>query len=515
MPSIDHDVPRSGGGVQLDSPPTPVSEDTSPRPPHKGKARRQPTPGLFRAFWRWHFYASIIVIPIFALLAVTGLVILFKWQIDPAFNPGVLTTTQPAFGTKVTASQQEAAVLAKYPGATITFAQFGSDDRTTAFTIETDDGEQNVYVDPWTAAVTGAIDPRSLPSNIATEIHGKIIFGTISDVALFDDPVTGEEFTTGSIGDRIIELAACWAIVMTLTGYYLFFRGRSARRRRIAASAKGALTRNRHGWVGAIAGVWILLLVASGLPWTGLWGSKVQGLATGTNFSLWGEDPGASSTLGAAREEAGNTSAPAPGAQGAAPLPTSAHAGGVEARVSLDAIVATATADGLPQPLAILYPSAEDGVFSVMSDMWHDPGSPAWADTTRERVVHVDQYSGDVAGRYSYDEYSPTAKAVSQMISMHEGQRFGSLNFVASALFCVAILFLCVTGPLMWWRRRPKGGFGAPEGRMPLRGTWWLLAAVVALGIFMPLLGASLLVVLLIDNVVTRRSTSPLGSPDS
>ena len=344
MPSIDHDVPRSAGGVQLEAPPTPVIEDTSPRSAPKGRPRRQPAPGLFRAFWRWHFYASIIVIPIFAILAVTGLVILFKWQIDPAFNPGVLTTTQPAYGTKVTPSQQEAAVLAKYPGATITFAQFGSDDRTSVFTIETDNGEQNVYVDPWTAAVTGALDPRSLPSNIATEIHGMIIFGTVSDVSLFTDPVTGEDFTTGSIGDRIIELAACWAIVMTLTGYYLFFRGRAARLRRIAAGAKGAVTRNRHGIVGAIAGLWILLLVASGLPWTGLWGSKVQALATGTNFSLWGEDPGASSTLGAALEEAGNTSAPAPWAQGAAPLPTSAHAGGVETRVSLDAVVATATA---------------------------------------------------------------------------------------------------------------------------------------------------------------------------
>ena len=28
--------------------------------------------GLFRAFWRWHFYASFVVIPVFALLSVTG-----------------------------------------------------------------------------------------------------------------------------------------------------------------------------------------------------------------------------------------------------------------------------------------------------------------------------------------------------------------------------------------------------------------------------------------------------------
>lgn len=39
--------------------------------------------GLFRAFWRWHFYASAIVIPVLLVLAVTGLIYLFRHQIDP------------------------------------------------------------------------------------------------------------------------------------------------------------------------------------------------------------------------------------------------------------------------------------------------------------------------------------------------------------------------------------------------------------------------------------------------
>ncbi len=125
--------------------------------------------GLFRAFWRWHSYASVIVIPVFAMLAVTGLVILFKWQIDPAFNPGVMTVPPPAFGAPASPSSQEAAVLAVHPGATITAVQFGGEDRTTAFTIDTAEGStRTVYVNPWTASVTGDLDPASLPSNVAT-----------------------------------------------------------------------------------------------------------------------------------------------------------------------------------------------------------------------------------------------------------------------------------------------------------------------------------------------------------
>jgi len=76
---------------------------------------------------------------------------------------------------------------------------------------------------------------------------------------------------------------------------------------------------------------------------------------------------------------------------------------------------------------------------------------------------------------------------------------------VASALFCVTILVLCVTGPIMWWRRRPKGSLGAPRGAMPLRARPWLLVALIALGIAMPLLGLSLLVVFAVELLLLRR----------
>ena len=47
----------------------------------------------------------------------------------------------------------------------------------------------------------------------------------------------------------VIELAACWAIVMALTGYYLFIKGRAARLRRTMARAAGATVRNRHAHI--------------------------------------------------------------------------------------------------------------------------------------------------------------------------------------------------------------------------------------------------------------------------
>ena len=76
-----------------------------------------------------------------------------------------MTVSQPAYGAPAAASRQEAAVLAAYPGATISAVQFGGDDRATAFTIDTAEGAtRNVYVNPWTAKVTGDLDPDKLPS---------------------------------------------------------------------------------------------------------------------------------------------------------------------------------------------------------------------------------------------------------------------------------------------------------------------------------------------------------------
>ena len=72
---------------------------------------------------------------------------------------------------------------------------------------------------------------------------------------------------------------------------------------------------------------------------------------------------------------------------------------------------------------------------------------------------------------------------------------------------------MCVTGPLMWWRRRPSraGSMAAPRGRMPLRSSPLLVVGLVALGVFLPLFGLSVLVVLALDQLVVRRVPALAG----
>lgn len=72
-------------------------------------------------------------------------------------------------------------------------------------------------------------------------------------------------------------------------------------------------------------------------------------------------------------------------------------------------------------------------------------------------------------------------------------------------LTCLIVILLSVSGAVMWWQRRPAGRLGAPT--LPDFIPQWKapLAIVAIMGIILPLVGASLLTVLLLDYLVLSR----------
>jgi uncharacterized iron-regulated membrane protein len=124
--------------------------------------------------------------------------------------------------------------------------------------------------------------------------------------------------------------------------------------------------------------------------------------------------------------------------------------------------------------------------------------------------VHVDQYTGKVLADARYGEYSVAAKAMAVGIALHEGQ-VGVVNFILNALFCLATVALCVSGIVMWWKRRPAGALrlAAPPrpDQIPLTGGMIVIA--VAMCLVFPVLGLIIAAIALIDLVVLR-SLPPL-----
>lgn len=461
-----------------------MSVQSRPVPPPTRPPTRAARPGgLFRAFWRWHLYASFLVIPVLLVLSVTGLVYLFRFQLEPALHPSLMQVDRPA-GTDVAQpyAGQLRAVEEAYPGAeAVSLAEPREEGRSTVVSVTLPDGEgRDVHVDPWTAEVLGDLDPDTTLSGYAIRLHADLM--------------------SGRPGDLVMELGTCWAIVMALTGYYLFVRGRKARRRRSAAGKRGARLRARHGVLGSVVGVGLLLMVVTGLPWTGVWGGTVQRLATTSGSSMWSLDHGAESApLSTLDESLPHSHAEVPWGMGESEVPRSeVHEDGTVAVANVDTAVQVADGEGLRHPMTIALPTAEDGTFSVIGYAFDAPSD--------ERTVHVDRYDGEVRSAYGYDDYPLLAQVVSQGIGVHEGRSFGGWTMALAAAFCVGVLVLCVTGPLMWWRRRPSGPrVGAPRGRLPVRTTPVLAVGLVALAVFLPVFGVSLVVVLLLDRFVLRR----------
>jgi uncharacterized iron-regulated membrane protein len=85
-------------------------------------------PKAYRALWRWHFYAGLIVAPFLLILTVTGSIYLFNDEIDDALYPAQRFVAVHA--TQVPASRMIAAVLKAHPGAATRIDLPGAANRT-------------------------------------------------------------------------------------------------------------------------------------------------------------------------------------------------------------------------------------------------------------------------------------------------------------------------------------------------------------------------------------------------
>ena len=65
----------------------------------------KPNVSFYNLAWRWHFYAGLFVAPFMILLALTGIVYLFKPQLDALMYSDLLTV-KPAHHS-LTADEQQ------------------------------------------------------------------------------------------------------------------------------------------------------------------------------------------------------------------------------------------------------------------------------------------------------------------------------------------------------------------------------------------------------------------------
>lgn len=429
----------------------------------------------YRTFWRWHFYAGLFVLPFVLLLSVTGSIYLFKPQIDRWEE-----RAYHGLGTEgaVSPDRQLAAAMAANPGAR--FGHYRLPERPgDAAMIElglTDGRKREVFVSPQ-GRVLGAFDPEARISPTVSRIHGSLMLGRW--------------------GDWLVELAASWTIVMIVTGLYMWwprpFRPAGIFWPRLSLRGR-PLLRDVHRVTGFwIAGL-VLVMLASGLPWAGSWGAAFKWARTELGLVQGPQDW----KIGSGGGHGGGHH------QAAAAAPESEPQG-----LPLSDFVARAEAERMAFPVVVLPPRAPQRFGPPTGKDWTAKTETQNRPLTRQ--VTWDPATGAETGRRGFADTHVVDRVVNTGIAWHEGQLFGWANQLMGLLTALALIAISIMGVLMWLKRRPQGQLGAPPpvGGARLR---WAIAGLVVAGVLLPLFGASLVALAILDRIVARRAPAPAGS---
>lgn len=158
------------------------------------------------------------------------------------------------------------------------------------------------------------------------------------------------------------------------------------------------------------------------------------------------------------------------------------------------------TAMNIAKPYSIIYPSNEEGVFTVAKAS-NSGVTGLDVKPTDEATMYFDQYSGKFIDQVNYEDYGMLAKFFTWGIPLHEGHLFGWPNKLLNLLVCLAFLAVIVWGIRTWILRRKKGELSAPP-QISHKISLPFVIFLIILGIIMPLFGASLIAVVLIEYFI-------------
>jgi uncharacterized iron-regulated membrane protein len=438
--------------------------------------------------WRWHFYAGLYVAPFLIMLAVTGLIML--WSATLYGRDGEKTYVVEPQATVAAVSAQAEAAYGEIAGQIVQYIAPRTPDQAALFRINQGDGSFMVAVDPYTAKALGHWDRRDGLYDLADTIHGTLMIG--------------------DLGDRLIEIAAGFGIVLVVTGLYLWWPRDNKGFGSVLVpqlSAKGRqLWKSLHLSIGFYVSLILIVFLLSGLTWAGVWGEKYTQAWSTFPAEKWDNVPLSDATHASMNH---NGVKDVPWALEQTQMPASGSEAGIAGTpegqpVTFDAIVTLARALGFEQRFQLAFPGDETGVWSISRDtMSNDSANPL-----DDRIVHVDQYTGRILADVGFADYGVAGKAMAAGIAFHEGD-MGLWNLVLVTVFCLSIIFLSVSGFVMWMKRRPKGAARLVAPTVGEPGPLWKTGAIVmvAVSLLFPLSGAVLIAVLLLDLLVFRYVT--------
>jgi uncharacterized iron-regulated membrane protein len=288
------------------------------------------------------------------------------------------------------------------------------------------------------------------------------------------------ELLMGNFGSALVELAACWAIVLIFTGLVLWW----PRDGRLAGVLYPRLNiGGRVFWrdLHAVTGFWVsalaLFLLATGLPWAKFWGDYFKEVRAITRMADGPQDWTNGSSEHAEHDH------------------VAMMAGITPSLSELNTLVPRIDALKLAPPVLITPPDYGH-VWKARSDSANRP--------LRTNLT----FNGETGAQLSRRDFSqrhPIDQAVGIGVAAHEGQLFGAFNLALSLTAALGLIVLSFSAAWMWLRRRAPGVLGVPEFQVLPRFSLAVLAGVALLALLFPLLGASIALVFLTERLLLRQ----------
>jgi uncharacterized iron-regulated membrane protein len=445
---------------------------------------------LYRAIWRWHFYAGVFCIPFVLWLSVTGSIYLFRPQIESWLDRPY--DHLHVEGVRATPEQIAQAAVAAVPHASLHYYELPPNpDAAARVVVGVGTEEFRVYVHPITRKALCIINEDHRPMTLLAHLHGQLL--------------------AGKWGSYLVELAASWAIVLLLTGLYLWWPRQVERYAGVIWVRLGKGQRIFWRDLHAITGIWVsalaLFLILTGLPWANNWGAYFKRIRQITGTAAPHQDW----TTGRASEVAARTAMNSNSLNAMADMPDmpgmehAEHAERTMQHPSLDAysafdrLVPLAASLHLAYPVKIMPAEAPGGMWTIKSDAQN---------RTLRDVVQADPQTGAIAGRVNFNQTTLLDRIVLTGVAIHEGQLFGIVNQLLGLLTAVGLITLCVSAMVLWWRRRHVGVLGAPVPMERPRWSFALLAVLLVLAIYLPELGISLVLTILAERFILSRIPS-------
>jgi uncharacterized iron-regulated membrane protein len=431
--------------------------------------------GAYRAVWRWHFYAGLLVLPVLCLMALTGGLYLFKDEIDAAvWRPYERIA---AGGQWASPDRWAAAASVGAGGRVVNVRVPDRPDRAVRLTVRRPDGQQRTaFVNPYDAQYLGAVRYGGV-TEIVKQTHSLAIIGPWANL--------------------LVEIVAGWALILVATGMFLWWpRKRQAGVLTVRPTPPSGrpFWRDVHAVTGLYAGAVIAFLVVTGMPWSAVWGDRFLGLIRETGAGRPPAPAAASPWLHAEHNDH-------PAGVGWTMEGAALHGGPRSGPGALTRVLDTTEAQAMARPFIVTIPTDPTLAYTIAREVKQ-------VQDTRTLYIGAD---GGLRGDIRYDQFGIGARAFEWGVAVHQGTQYGWINRYLMLGGCIAVWLLAISAVTMWWKRRPKGRLGAPTTPPGPRVRAAVLGLVLPLAIFYPMTGASLIVALALDRLgrLIRRRLLP------